>query len=600
MDAGYRDTKSRLLYSLRTNGRYQLMYLISGVAAAIYLFIEYGFHTNSPKALVMALAYAWGLVLAIYLMGHGLVALPRRLIHNANTADRLRRLQARAPKVNDKLSEAMDELDGLESQVMQLRQKRMGLSRDFQDWIEDLVETSALPESRLTAMSTNSRSNVPSVVTERYLADLTRKLKRARHKKTRFENEWAHLIRDSSDAQAILDSAASKRLEFDRPGASHRSKRRLTLLTPYMRYLLHARIIPCLRLGLGWFLALASAAVVWSEVTTPIWHRLSLIGLTVSPTDKVNFGGQVLAAAWICYMCLAALYTVSTAKVWGNRALVVRQTYPESASWYSYQVAKLTVPLSYNFITLLSPSVYKATTFYTFLGRLINLTPLGSGFSRWFPVLVLLPVLAAIFNLYGRVPKVVGWSNLEEDDDNEEVSNTSGFGTGGWREGRALIERELNGNNRTGALGLTSRNESPATGSFNRTPASARARENYRDRQPLVTTLPEDNVDRAAPGRAERDGAEGEEEEQAGFLQDFAHRVRNTIDTADKPNWINGISEGLQFKRPKWMGADNTGTDNVGTDPSSRGSGAAGGTGGSALGRWFVGANRRADGRVRL
>ena len=37
----------------------------------------------------------------------------------------------------------------------------------------------------------------------------------------------------------------------------------------------------------------------------------------------------------------------------GNRALVKRQTYAESACWYSLQVAKLTVPLSYNFITML-------------------------------------------------------------------------------------------------------------------------------------------------------------------------------------------------------------------------------------------------------
>ncbi|KAL9070764.1 MAG: hypothetical protein Q9157_005704, partial [Trypethelium eluteriae] len=515
VDSGYRDIKSRLLYSLRSNGRFQLMYLVSGIVAAVYLYIEYGFHTNSPKALVMALAYAWGLILAIYLMGHGLVALPRRLIQNANTAERLRRLQARAPKVNDKLTEAMDELDGLESQVMQLRQKRMALSRDFQDWIEDLVETSALPESRLSAASDTSRSNVPAVVTERYLADLTRKLKRARHKKARFENEWAHLISDASDAQAILNSSASKRLEFERSVVPGRSKRGFTILTPYLRYLLHRHVIPSLRIALGGFLALASIAIVWSEVTTPIWHKLSLITLTVSPSDNVNFGGQVIAAAWICYMCISALHTVSTAKVWGNRALVVRHTYPESASWYSYQVAKLTVPLSYNFITLLPPSVYKSTTFYTFLGRLINLTPLGSGFSQWFPIFILLPVLAATFNLYGRIPKVIGWSSLEEEDNNSANDpNAAGYGTGGWREGRALIERELNATpHRSSALGLTSRDASPATrnssnttpsAATGRVPASVRAREQYRDRQPLVATMPEDNVDRAAPRAAER------------------------------------------------------------------------------------------------
>ncbi|KAI9654201.1 MAG: hypothetical protein M1821_006729 [Bathelium mastoideum] len=592
VDAGYRDVKSRLLYSVRSNGRYQLMYLTIGIVAAVYLYFEYGFHTNSPKALVMALAYAWGLTLAIYLMGHGLVALPRRLIQNADTANRLRRLQARAPKVNDKLTEAMDELDGLETQVMQLRQKRMGLSRDFQDWIEDLVETSALPESRLAGAGSSTRANVPAVVTERYLADLTRKLKRARHKKARFEVEWTYLVRDASDAQAILNSSASKRLEFDRAVGPGRSKGRFTVLTPYTRYLLHRHISPAVRRGLGGILALASVAIVWSEVTTPLWHKLSLIGLAVSPTGNVNFGGQVIAAAWICYMCLAALYTVSTAKVWGNRALVVRQTYPESAAWYSYQVAKLTVPLSYNFITLLPQHVYEATTFYTFLGRLINLTPLGKGFSRWFPLFLLLPVLAAAFNLYGRVPKVIGWSSLEEDDDGGDAG-----GTAGWREGRALLERDTQpagGGSRTthggNTLGLASRDGSPAPGptTNGRPLASVRARENYRDRQPLAATLPEDN---AAVERGDDDG-EGQSEE-TGFLQDFAHRVRNTIETTDRPTWMSGFGEGLQFKRPRWMGGD----DEAGT---GGGGGGAGRSGGSGLGRWFGGGNERGDGRVRL
>ncbi|KAI9683214.1 MAG: hypothetical protein M1820_010925 [Bogoriella megaspora] len=541
----------------------------------------------------MALAYAWGLILSIYLMGHGLVALPRRLIYNANTSARLRHLQVRAPKMHEKLTEAMDELDDLESQVMQLRQKRTAISRDFQDWIEDLVETSALPESRMSGAANAARSNVPSVVTERYLADLTRKLKRARHKKARFEREWAYLVQDAANAQAILDSAASKRLVFDRLSGSSSSSRNCTLLTPYTRYVLHAHIVPFSRLLLGGFLALASMILVWSEVATPIWHPLSLVSLTVSPHSSINFGGQILGAAWLCYMILTALYTVSTAKVWGNRALVPRSTYPESACWYSYQVAKLTVPLSYNFITLLPQDVYKSTVFYKFLGKLINLTPLGANFSRFFPVFILLPVLAAAFNLYGRIPAFLGWSSLEEDDDDNETSNPSGFGTGGWREGRALIEREIQANSQSSnSLGLRSRDESPASITAGRSAsglASTRAQENYRDRQPLVAALPEDTVDRAAPRAAERGGARAEEaegggtEDEEGFFADFAHRVRNTFETTDRPAWMQDLS----FKKPKWMSG--------GDEGSGEGSGNSGG-----LNRWFGGGNGRGTGRLRL
>ena len=42
--------------------------------------------------------------------------------------------------------------------------------------------------------------------------------------------------------------------------------------------------------------------------------------------------------------------------------------------------------------------------------------------------------------------------------------------------------------------------------------------------------------------------------EDEGFFGSFGHRVRNTIDTIETPDWIQGISEGI--KKPKWMGGD--------------------------------------------
>ncbi|TKA46324.1 hypothetical protein B0A49_13495 [Cryomyces minteri] len=264
------------------------------------------------------------------------------------------------------------------------------------------------------------------------------------------------------------------------------------------------------------------------------------------------------------YMCTAALFSVTEVKVWGNRALVKRQTYSESACWYALQVAKLTVPLSYNFITFVSPTIYKETAFYKFLGKLINLTPLGKGFSSFFPIFILVPVCATLFNLYGKVKNVVGFGVLED----EEDGNPSGFGTGGWREGKALIERELHGSNN--ALHLANRDaeapaERPAQSTDHR---GARRIGGDGPRRPLATA---------------EDGTSEEDDGSRSFYHDFAQRVRNTFDTAERPEWIAGIGEG--FKRPKWMGGDD-----------DRGGGSGGG-GGGGLGRWFGG---RSDGRVRL
>lgn len=560
-DSGHRDPKSRLIDSIRSNLRYQLIVLGTAIAVLVYYIWQNGFHLSSIKGTIIASAYAWGLVLAIYLMGHGLVALPRRLFRGASISGRLRQLQSHASGIHDKLTDAIDELDALELQVVQLRQRKTGTAKDFQDWIQELADTSDLPESRAgrTATPHNQDVRIPSVITERYLADLTRKLKRARHKRIRFVEEWDHLVGEATDLQCILDAAGSQKLEFGRDRYPAWMSR-WTLMTPYTRYLVHAKLLPVLRYGLSGFLALASVCVVWSEIFKQAIPKISVVGLSIvhhpNATDKgkIGFAGQAIAAAWLCYMCAAALLSIREVKVWGNRALVRRHTYAESATWYSLQVAKLTVPLSYNFITFLPRSIFEATTFHRFLGHYIDFTPLGEAFSAFFPIFILVPVCAAAFGLYGRIKRVAGFGMLDDDED-------SAFGTGGWREGKALIDRErMEGGARRSvpagesAVGLLSR-QAPSRDAPYRdetSPASPYASQGASSLP--ASSAPGTRATGAGTGTASRAAADDNEGE-GNFFEDFAHRVKNTFDTRTPFK--------LNFERPKWLGG--------GQEPSSGG-----------------------------
>ena len=593
-----------MLYSIRSNLRYQLLILSCSIAVLVYYIVSVGFNFTNIKATVMALAYAWGLILAIYLMGHGLVALPRRVFRSARVSSKLRQLQTQAPRVHDRMTEAIDELDRLEHQVIQLRQRKTGTALDFQDWIAELADTSDMPESRIgpSPSARIAEAPVPAVITERYLADLTRKLKRARHKRIRFIEEWDRLVKDATECQAILDAAPSQRLEFHPSQISQSSTslthKPLTLLNPYSRYQLHATVLPALRILLSTTLTLASASILGSELLTPFFPSASLIRLTTihHPSSihrgKIGLPGQLIAAAWLCYMNACALASIREVRVWGNRALVRRHTYAESATWYASQVAKLTVPLSYNFITLFPPEVYKSTMFYGFLGRLIDLTSLGSGFSDYFPVFLILPVGLTLFNVYGRIRQILGFGFL--DDESEE--NESGFGTGGWREGRALIDRErlgvgIRGPYATGGasgggdgaatgagdtLGLVSRSPSPPTNRLQSsiprpftddTPSSSPTTQSGRNSpmRPYSDNVPPPRSKATGPARGYQtrpppgrtvssnnkkldDPTNPDEDETEGnFFQDFAHRVKNTIDSVDPP---------FRISRPKWMNAD--------------------------------------------
>ncbi|KAI0128889.1 LMBR1-like membrane protein-domain-containing protein [Xylariales sp. AK1849] len=584
-DAGYREPKDRLLYSLRENAQYQAIMLGSGILGLVYVFISYGPSLLSLKSLIMALAYCWGLILAIYLMGHGLVAIPRTLIRNASIPGRLRRLQAKAPKLYEKMEDSLLSLEELEFQVSELSKRKTGSARDFRDWIEELADLCSIPESRPTSTTPRIGAEsriLPTVITEKYLADLSRQLDQARHARSRYVDEWNRLLEDASRTQAILDSGASKKLDFGRPNPDTAILEKLTVLTPYTRHLLHFHVTPGLRTALGGFLALASACIIWSEmikVALPSWSviRLTVVHHWTGDKGQVGFAGQLISALWIFYMCAAALVSVTEVKVWRGRALVRRNTAYESAFWYAGQVARLSVPLSYNFMTFLSPTIYTKTRFYDFLGKLIDLTPLGKWFDYLFPILVLVPVAATLFGLYSRVKRLFGLDmELVTDDENEPA-----YGTGSWREGRDLIERELNGTSISRREAWSSRAGGTRAAPILSVPAASREGA----RTPFATS----------PGTSYRDNPTSREVHSStsvpesvddGFFAMLGHRFKNTMDTIDTPKWIQEVGDGL--KKPKWMGGDNDGAGG-----SSRP--AAGGRSNSDVRRWFGG-----DGRVRL
>ncbi|KAK4661470.1 uncharacterized protein QC763_701940 [Podospora pseudopauciseta] len=624
-DSGFREPKAKVLDSLRANAQYYAVVFGSGLVGFVYVLWSYGKFDASLKGTIMALAYCWGLILAIYLMGHGLVSIPRRLFRSADVSGRLRRLQCHAPRIYEKMEDAEMELEDLELQVGELGRRKGGSAELFRDWIEELVDMVSLEaqmtpsNARRAVRGTGNERGLPNVITEKWLAELTRDLVRARHTRSRYGSEWNRLLEEVVRTQAILDSAGSKRLDFGkgtRTAGSTSLWERASLFTPYTRYLFHYHVAPYLRMALGGVLGLASVCIVWSELVKDLFPSLSVIRYTVIHHDplgesggQVGLAGQAIAAFWLLYMCAAALISITEVKVWRGRALVKRNTAPESAFWYASQVARLSVPLSYNFMTFLGSALYKDTVFYGFLGKLIDLTPLGEWFNYLFPAFILLPVFATLFGLYGKVQTMFGFGAAfgmgGEDEDDGEGEEERFYGTGSWREGRDLIERELNGtsasvrNNRRAELGSSTNGGGGRRGGpilsipRSSTGSSARA-----PTTPFATSPTsggggsrhQANTSARRVGRDRGQVTLSNDGDDENFFEALGHRMKNTIDTFDTPDWFKGFGEGI--KKPKWMGGDDNGGGS--------------GNGGGDIRRWFGGggdgssSSGGGQGRIRL
>ncbi|KAF1816684.1 hypothetical protein P152DRAFT_428976 [Eremomyces bilateralis CBS 781.70] len=629
VDSGYREPKDRLLYSLRANVRYQLIVLTTAILAGVYFFLSAGFRFASLKALVMALAYSWGLLIATYLMGHGLVALPRHIFQNASIAHRLRRLQSSAPNIHDNLMDAIDELAERENQVAQLKQRKTGSAREFQEWIDELAELCALPESRtlpvIRVPVSRTAGGVPNVITARYLADLTRKLQHSRNKKARYTVEWNRLMKNASRAKAIVDSAANRKLTF--VSGTDPAVLPFRIHTPYTRHVWYYRVQPITLYLLSAVLSLLSLLLFSSVILAPFNPSITPLTLTTfsnpfskHPTPLPTF--PILLPLYLFHLALTTLYPLPRLPLsfWRARTLTPRATPLEPAAWFSSLIARLALPLALNVSSTLPRPIYHSTIFYRFLGVQVDLTPLGAGFARFAPaIIVTLAALAALLGVYGRVG---GWFSgpmmVGEEEEGVGLLGDQGrrerdvADTQRWREGKALLEREVG----TGGLGMTDgeggATASNATGTSRPVGTAGTPRhQDSRDDDAAVarvtrgstptprsgrTASPPPNPVRAAriareAGRpARRDFAtvgdvSGDDEGFGGWWGDFTHRVKNTFETMDRPAWMG--PEGS----PGWLGGGEEGRE----EAREEGDGPL-----SGLTRWFGGSGGGLEGRVRL
>ncbi|KAI1001947.1 hypothetical protein K3495_g6255 [Podosphaera aphanis] len=555
-DAGYREPKARLMWSLKRNLVYYGMLFGSGFLGMIYFFISSGASLTTLKGILMATAYFWGLIIAIYLMGHGLIAIPRKLFQNANLRGKLERSYIRAAKVHEKMTDSIQNLEDLQAEISELSRRKTQLSPKYQDWIEELVDDSHVPYVKprsLISLISSSEINVPSTVTETYMADLSRNLCRAHHSLARYLDEWNRVVEDASKEKNIVDALSTGYIDDGKSLPDATTWERFTLLSPRTRFFYECYLLPYSRKFLGIFFSMASFCIIWSELVKPINPLFSIIRVTVihhpnSEEGEIGIGGQLIAVAWIFYMCFAALISLTELKVWRGRALVRRNTHGESAMWYSYQVTRLSVPLAFNFITFLDPEIYKQTVFYQFLGNLINLTPLSSWFDTCWPIFIVVPVCATLFGLYSKIHNCIGYGGYIAE---EEQGDTSmGYEISRSREGRELIEREQFGiisSSRQTPNSLAR----PFTAPTNPYPplAPAQAQPNYPAARQYNTTS----------SSLLRLSADSQREthpiiDEDNLFGTFGHKLKNTVQTIQTPRWLLDVSENIKI--PQWIGGN--------------------------------------------
>ncbi|KAK3818784.1 MAG: LMBR1-like membrane protein-domain-containing protein [Benniella sp.] len=444
----------RLRHAIRYNIIYQL--IIGAVALLGLVYVWYYQGTSNLRAYIMALSNSWGLILVIVFMGYGMVDVPRRLWHKGDNARELRRLAFQASVVKDRRQDTEDEVLHVAKELSVVCHK-VQLSDPLRPYVDQMVEGfpavrgvqfessrtvpsitssqshrgdpggAAIGSSRFASgLSTGGRKHftdalVPATVTEKYLADLNARIKRALRMNDRWTAIWQNLLKAGFLAQDIQENADSPEKKFRstlRPLASKPKEWELSF-----EWYWHLKLRPVLLRSFAIFCAVLSLLIVWSEMTyqniNPI---LSVIGLLVQlARDQMSYGAiEAISFLTMLYMCTCAYLSLMKMKLLSNYVLVPNHHTDEPTLLFigSY-LCRLTFPLVYNYLTISSHGKEDNTEFAAYMGK-IDMVPFLGEFNYYMPYVILAPVLITLFNVFAKMFALCNISdNFFDNDDGD-------------------------------------------------------------------------------------------------------------------------------------------------------------------------------------
>jgi len=457
-ESGYFSVSHRIFDAFRNIGQFLLLCLVVG-GVALGVLLGGGYVSDEKALLVTAVAATntYGLVVIIFLLGYGLVELPKVMWMNGNLQGKLRRLRGRAAHEFRALADAsMDMSEGVahslktkaevekqaalsaggsagkESGLTKLKTAVFGKSKEdpaiaaakiaalaaadkelLEKCLPKLMKECPLDEFTSTHGGTIARDKSTGRVSKDSLAALRKTVKKRKAKYVMCQSRVERLKRE---VFALEDIVAAKhradkvlRIQYANGGESR--------VTSFL-YQCYIRPVA------GRFLALVVIAMCCSVVLAEV----GLMAGQASPVAVLSRGNHdpemppsdliVLNLFYIAFIAYVILFALSQLRLADIMEIAPEQkTTPKSLSYNARLSCKLAPPLAYNFLTLCFESGVETgawmksaltgeevkTAFSRFYGSMDIIPFLGNNFNRIFPVFVLVLACLQVFNAYNRV-----------------------------------------------------------------------------------------------------------------------------------------------------------------------------------------------------
>lgn len=418
---------TRLKEAIRFNLLYYGVAVALALILAIIIIVKDGWDWSYLLGVFIALGNAFGLLIAIALMGVGLVEVPRALYGVSNRPVYTNLLYFRSISYRKSLENAQKRLDDV---VFKIRQASFEVSRTdpLRPHMETILAKCEGHDSGLLTSRNSAAFGKMQEVTTDKLVELHAQLMLQKFMLTRAGVLYNHVVKRAIQYEDIEKSASSPEKVIQWTLKPKKRTHRFAEAHDKLEYYWRVHIEPVVLRTLCALFVICSLCLVWSEFIFPFDknHRLSIPAAVVLGVSNHDATLQVLiliVLSYMAYATFAALFKLRLSNYY--RLVNHNQSDSNSLLFSASYCCRLIAPLAYNFILM--------TALPTAFSEVMGQMGVGTIFSTYYPMIILVFFLGSLLRVFTRILVAFNIKRFQYDENftDEQIV-----------EGKALVARE--------------------------------------------------------------------------------------------------------------------------------------------------------------
>ncbi|KAH7430833.1 hypothetical protein KP509_08G016900 [Ceratopteris richardii] len=436
-DAGDFTFTQRLKTSVHVNLVFYLSVGSVGLLGIAILLALHKLQWNRVMGLAIACSNTFGLVTGAFLLGFGLLEIPRSLWRNADWTYRHKRLSHKVAKVAVSLDDAHQELSTaiVIAQATSNQMSRRDPLRPCMDVIDKmLLQMAEEDPSFKPSGGRMGESDMDYDADEKSMAALRRRLQKARYFYGRFKSEYISRVQEAlglEDTIKNFDNGKSQNWRY--VSSLHRVQPGpLSSYVEIGEWFWRCYFKPLFQRALALTLGLMSFALLFAEATLlPNKVDLSLFSLLIKALGQQEILVQTVAFIPLVYMCACTYFSLFKLGMFTFYYLTPKYTSSVSLLMICSMVARYAPPIAYNFLNLLRLGDGNLeTTFEKRMGKMDEAAPFfNDSFNRIYPLFMVVYTILIASNFFDRMINFFGsWHKFLF---KLETEDADGFDTSG-------------------------------------------------------------------------------------------------------------------------------------------------------------------------